>query len=208
MDTKKTMSLTELKSLYNDSDIQSIETAVEAGRLAANSAQRQFISALFYLERTSRFKESPGHRGSDFSTYLKDRFNLTFAFYNSLRQAFFLFPEESEQFGSGFVVRALRRCGEEKMPKVFAAIQSAQDKRKSPVPAAILDSVLTRFAKATAPITKQVNDWQAMYQKEHEVRLLLEEENRELKEQVQKLKATVTKAKNPKPFHAARAVVC
>ena len=121
----KTSLLDSLKAKYDIKDIASVETAINQEKEKYTSGYRAVIEGLFYLERTSRWRESPQHRAkkTTFENYMMDKFNTRYATYFKARQAYLSYPAETDVFGVGVVAKIKKECSPENVKKAMGELR-------------------------------------------------------------------------------------
>lgn len=179
------MTLQKLKSRYDDVSVYLIETTAEVNKNTLEDAQRTLVGILFYLEKTRRYKENATYKRTDFATYLKDRFNITYATYSGLRTAYIKMPKETESFGAGVVLHALRTC-KDKAPDAFKDIRNAQRGRKTPLPRTTMDEIISRHKVTAEPRMSTQKDWKATAREWERKYYELLDYSREVEEQLQR----------------------
>lgn len=210
------MKIEELKSKYDSRPIMDVEREVEESKSLHQTAHEEMILALFYLERTARFKENPRYAKSSFANYVKDRFGVSWNAYQRARVVYVTMPEEAREFGPGLVGSVVARCGSGVAPKVFSDIRAAQEKRKTEMPRAEIEKIVDKHAerhqksvmarrkslKATKP-EKRTAARPLTYAELEQRKIALEQENAELraelaqkKDQIEKLLATIESFRN------------
>lgn len=210
------MKIEELKAKYDSQPIVDVEREVEESKALHQTAHEEMILALFYLERTARFKENPRYAKSSFAQYVKDRFGISWNAYLRARIVYVTLPGEARDFGPGLVGSVVARCGSGLASKVFSDIRAAQSKRKTELPRAEIEKIVSKHAerhnkmvqarrKALAP-AKQAKRTEARpltYTELESRYAALRKENDELRatlaqkeDQIEKLLATVESFRN------------
>lgn len=146
------MKLDELKTKYSGKKISAIEKVADSAFSQSVEGRKSFILALYYLERTSRFKENKIYTKASFDSYIRDRFNLLPHNYHAERKAFIAHPVEVKALGIGDVVKVMKKCGPLKVPQVLEAVKKASEGRKSPLPREKRHEIYKKFAK---PVPKK-----------------------------------------------------
>lgn len=187
-----------LKQQYDHLPIVEIESVVSDNIKGAAASYRKYVEVLAYLEHSRRYKDSEGYAKATFDDYLKHRFNLTAGAYYAARKIYCQFPSEAEWLGVGFLAEVQRKCGVEAIEPVVEELSRKDSARVGPITVADKEAILKKFAK---PVTKKdigsALTWKTKYEAEHRLRLVLDAENKELLEQVAKLKATIRKYEAP-----------
>ena len=184
------MKIDDLKARYDSVSITNIETSIHALQAAETDSHRQYIAALFYLEHTSRYKDNKAYAHADFDTYIREVFNLSPLKYRESKLLYVKFPVEAEKYGVGYVARAAKRCGSDKLPAVFNCLRREEAKRKTPVSSEVKDAILDANAKPR-PRVSYIN-WQERYNEAMEENTILKAELAEKDRQIAKLKATIS----------------
>lgn len=188
------MKIDDLKKKYDRDPIEQLEK--EAGRnLSASVKQRKvFILMLYYLDRTSRFRENPRFKKATFEEYISDMFRLRPTTYNKERMAFVSHPSEAEKLGVGVVAKVRHKCGSLNAGKVLKEIQAIKNPSRDKIEAVIREN--SREPKPKAP--KKVTTAEL----EREIAAkdkIIADQNATIKEQyeqIQKLKAALIEAQD------------
>jgi len=192
------MKFSDLKTKYDGLPLSEIETAIHALQAAEMDSHRQYIAALFYLEHTGRYKDNKAYAKADFETYIREVFNLSPQKYRESRLLYVKFPVEAEKYGVGYVARAAKRCGADKLPTIFNALKREEKKRQTPVSSEVKDAILDANARPKPTIT--YIDWQERYRQVAEENGLLKQELAEKEKQIAKLQAALRMASAPHPY--------
>ena len=120
----------EIRKSFDGRPLEAIEGEIIAARTSMNGHFENMIHALFYLEKTGRFRENKFYRDMAFKDYILDRYNLRFETYLKSRRALITFPEETEALGVGLVSKVLTRCGQEKAHEAIQEIKKLKDEKK------------------------------------------------------------------------------
>lgn len=202
----------ELKAKYDKMTLASIQGEITRNYSTSSHIMRDAILALWYLERTKRFKEDPAYKTSTFEVYAADVYGIQSAQYHMLRKAYINFPDECATYGPGVVAKIIRKAGPVRAKSVLSEIKAEDDKRVSRIKAEKVDEIIHKHVPV---ITRTHIDWRARYEFEHQLRVNLERENDELKRQVERLKESVRnymeffggidKTDNPRPTRKAQA---
>jgi hypothetical protein len=100
-----------LKAKYDGQKIDVIEANASGAAATSLAARKEFIEALWYLQKTQRFRENADYKASTFERYLRDRFNITRAKYESERGIVFNHLPHAEALGIGKVEQVLKTLG-------------------------------------------------------------------------------------------------
>jgi len=118
--------------------------------------------------------------------------------YYAARKIYCQFPDEAEWLGVGFLAEVQRKCGVEALEPVIEELSKLDAARIGPVTVADKESIIKRYAKpATKKNDQPATVWRAKFEAERQMRIALEAENKELTEQIEKLKATIRKYEMP-----------
>lgn len=192
------MNFSELKQQYDCKTVQEVENDVNEFASISTDYYRRQIGALFYLERTGKFRESAGFKGADFDTYLREKWNMSPSKYRDAKTAYIQFPEESEEYGAGFMANVARKCGQANVATVLNALDSEKKKSKKPLTPEKRDAILKRFIP-THQIKKEYVDWRAMYLQAQQTIKEMQGELEEKEVQIEKLKRTLESYRRPRP---------
>ena len=179
------MTLEELKKRYDGKKIADVEAQAKRASAQSLKNRKAFIEILFYLEKTSRFRENPAYKKSRFELYLMNMFSMSMATYNTERYAFIhAEPEFVQKYGARMAGRVLREHGVLKAKKVMEQI-AAKDATAEQAMEIIKESAPPKPIKAKVPPI-------CVDCERHKGRIReLEKENAELRAQNEKLKATI-----------------
>lgn len=199
----------ELEQKYGSMSVTDIESVVQDNIAGQASAYRAYIEALAYLEHTRKYKQSKGYAKATFDTYLKHRFNITPSRYYHARKIYCQFPDEADWLGVGFLFTVQQKCGVEAIEPVIEDLKAKASSKAGPISVADREAILDKYKKPAKKAADPASVWKAKYEAEVATRLMLEAENKELTEQVAKLKATLKKydrlSRATKPYLEARA---
>ncbi len=115
--------LEELKSRYDSVNIGTIEEDCKNAKDISSLHRRDFILRLYYLERTSRFKENKVYENATFEKYIMNMFSLRYSMFNKERFAFIAHPVATAKWGAGLIDRIKTECGAGKLTEVIQAIE-------------------------------------------------------------------------------------
>lgn len=188
------MKIADLKAKYDAIPLSEIETTIHALQSSEMDSHRQYIAALSYLEHTGRYKDNKAYAKADFETYIREVFNLSPQKYRESRLLYVKFPAEAEKYGVGYVARAAKLCGADKLPTIFNALKREESKRKVPVSSEVKDAILDANARPK-PVITYIN-WQERYRQAAEENGALKVELAEKERQIEKLQAALKIAKN------------
>lgn len=183
-----------LKQQYDTLSVPEVENVVSENIKGQAASYRKYIEALAYLEHSRRYKESEGYAKATFDSYIRHRFGLMPNQYYAARKIYCQFPDEAEWLGVGFLTEVQRKCGVESIEPIIEELGQRDAAKVGPITVADKEAIIKKYAK---PITKKgvatAKVWMARFEAEHRMRLALEEENKELEDQVKKLKAALRK---------------
>lgn len=183
------MNITELKKRYDTRTIDEIEGDASQSSKTHQEAHKEFISVLFYLEHTKRFRENAAYKRASFADYIDKVFGISVQTYNMHRMAYFQFPAEVKSIGVRAVFNTIKKCGAAMVPTVAKEI----NKEKSPSKDRS-GEIIDKFAKAHLKKRKARPSYKDLERDNAEKDKRLAEAYRKIKEQTQqidKLKATV-----------------
>jgi len=200
--SKETTKLDELKKRYDGLKIDEIEVKATKELKTGLKHRKEFIWALYYLERTGRYKENKRYKASTFSIYIYDTYAIREGTYTKERYAFIGNPVETEKYGVGVVSKAREKCGPIKMNQVFKdldskpiatitpkVIESVIDQHKKP-------EIIKQALRSRAPNHVTISELQEQLSKKDKI---IFEQNKVIKaqaEQIDRLKTALRSAKN------------
>lgn len=187
------MKIADLKAKYDALPLSEIETTIHALQSSEMDSHRQYIAALSYLEHTGRFKDNATYARADFETYIQEVFNLSPQKFRESKLLYVKFPVEAEKYGVGYVAKAAKVCGTDKLPAIFNALKREEVKSNAPVSAKVKDTVLDANARPR-PVVTYIN-WQERYRQVAEENNVLRAELAEKEKQIAKLQAALDRAK-------------
>jgi len=181
--------------VFEQKRIEDIEKHLTDLKQLSNDAMAEFYLGLKYLEKTKRYKENKRYKTASFWTYIDDIFQIKQTAYRENIRALMNHPDKTKKYGVGLVSKVMRTCKSEAVEKVFADIETKQEKRKTPVSREQIEEIIQSYANDKAKITKTMVDWRAMYEAEKiahgQTRELLSaayDELAELRDRCEKLK--------------------
>lgn len=180
-----------LKEKLDKKSIKDIEGSIDENKQLVWEHSKEEIIYLFYLKRTSRFKENPMYKNSTFDTYINDRFCIREKTFNERLMAFVSFPEEAAKYGPKVISSIKKKCGINKLKTVLEEIKKEDSKTKDIINRDKITKIISKYELPKKIKSDYVIDWQLKYQAEQKLRTEIENENKELKEQVRKLKNRV-----------------
>jgi len=119
-----------LKKHYDGKAIEELEDIASNATTAWFENGILFINMMFYLERTKRYKENKRFAKSTFEEYIRIRHGLQPKKYYRDRLAYVNYPEETREYGVGFVEKVKRKCGVLNFPKVVKDIKKAETNKE------------------------------------------------------------------------------
>jgi hypothetical protein len=183
---------------YEKMTIDQLEKAVREALSTSKNAIIEATKILRYLQKTNRYKENVRYAKEPFKVYLEDQFGVREGTYTEWVRAL-PFEKEARAYGIGLVSKTMRICGAAGAKRVFTEVKAMDEKQGKIVSREKIDEIITKHQdpKRLANIKKEYTDWRAMYQQAQAVIVakderikILEAENAELKEQIEKLKDT------------------
>lgn len=209
------MTFEKIEKKYKDSSLADIETKCDKFASVSTANRRDFILALYYLDRTKRFKENPVYFTSTFERYIYDRFHLRYSDYNKERFAFISHPVASDKWGAGIIDKIKIKCGAGVIPDVIKKIEdiknptsdkidkiieqhTKQPKKEagSGIPKKEVEAENIRRGKTIAEYLKTINEKDDQIKKLEATVKSLQEENRRLKAENTELKEKMNKARD------------
>ena len=192
---KKKSGKKKVPNKYDKIVLAQLETRVVTLHSMSRESQKEMYEILEYLRVSVRFRENPVNKKSTFWQYLDDRFTILENTFRQNVRAFNKYPEASVKHGVGLVAKIGRQCGGPKTKAVLSEIKAADEKRKTPLTRANIETIIQKHAKPK--IEKKITDWQSMYHRELAAHDQTKESLRvavarvhELSDQVEKLKNT------------------
>lgn len=140
------MTKSEISNKYDGKSIGEIEHLAKDASSASLDKHKEFISILFYLQDSKRFRENKAYKESTFQRYILDMYGMTMNSYNTYRFAYFYFPDEVERLGVGVVKKIRAKCGTETVARVVDEIDS--NKKLTPEK---IDTIIEKYAKPEPP---------------------------------------------------------
>jgi hypothetical protein len=191
--------MSKLKKKYDSKKITQVENDVDSFRKASNSAEKNMVETLYYLDSTERFKENATYKNSTFKAYISDRFCITLKKYFDMRKAYHYYNDDAIKYGCGLITSISRRCGKDNVSLVLEEMNREDSKTKGPISRSRIEKVIEKYEKAK-PIPKlpDINDdtnWKLKYETERDARIAAEKELVAAKEQIARLKGTVLRLK-------------
>jgi len=181
---------------YDGINITELETKIDKLNTLSREHQKEMYERLEYLRFTNRYKENPRYKTSSFWLYLGDRFTIREGTYRDNVRVFTKFPEYVIQYGVGMIAKIDRICGGMRVEKVISEIQQEATNRKTPLSREKMETIIQKHL-STPKIKKEIVNWKAMYEHEKVIHDRTKEalrvavkENKELREQIEKLKVT------------------
>jgi hypothetical protein len=123
----------EIAQKYDGKSITTIETMIKTSADKHSYHRKEFILALFYLERTNKYKENKTYKDETFKRYISDMFNLSYSGYNKERFAFITVPEAAEKYGVGVIDRIASSCGSHKVTDVVKQIDTKKSVKRAEI---------------------------------------------------------------------------
>jgi len=142
------MKLDDLKKQYDKKTIVNIEAQAKKSKALNLKHRKKFIFLLYYLDRTSRYKQNARFKNATFEQYIFDMFGLTIGTYEKERVAFIANPDETEKYGVGVVSKARKDCGVPAMQRVFVDLD--KEKKLS------RDKIIATINKHARPVPERI----------------------------------------------------
>lgn len=184
-------------SPYDKMSIGELETAVRGSLATHKSSLIDAITVLGYLQSSKRYKENQRYAKEPFKVYLEDMYSIRWGTYVDWRKASY-FPDAAREFGVGLIAKVVTRCGAVRAANVFKEIMELEEVRAKRIPRDKINDIIMAYTDPRRMVKREINDWRAMYEREAmahnvtKVRLRdLVAENKELREQISKLKGKV-----------------
>ena len=111
--------------------IDKIEAGAFGALKKATKNRELLIMSLFYLQRSSRYKENKRYKTASFELYLKDHFRMTMSAYMEERIAFVNFGKEVAKHGLDTVIKIRSKCGTDKIEKVCSALSKIEKSNRA-----------------------------------------------------------------------------
>ena len=193
----------DLEKRFKDKSISDLENMALSSKTGMRQAQIDFVTVLFYLETSRRYKENKRFKNASFDDYLNGVFAIRYGTYFQWRKAIIKFPEHVKNHNIGLVNKVINRCGPMRVDKVFSEIEKTAKKYAIDGPRVYdaINSVIDKNSINREPIKKETTDYKAMYEREveahnHTREMLLSEKNKnaELTDQIKRLKASLKRA--------------
>jgi hypothetical protein len=198
----------EIEALFENETLQSVEDFAEGFNADAFSAHRRYILTLQFIKEKELFRQSPRYEHADAKQYLRDRWNMTPSTLFSIYRAYIMYPNASELLGTGPVMDAIKICVPQKVPQAIdEMVQEHTGFKKGLIPSK-KEQIIKKYKiepppKASIakplhhpPKITHIRDWQHDYSEVEKERIALLKENKELKLQIAKLKATHIRLKS------------
>ena len=179
--------LEKLKKKYDSKTITAIEKTIDISRNSEAKFQHDRIMVLYYLQRTSRYKENKMYKNSNFGEYLFDRHGMRIGTFNSHRLMIFNNLKHVKKYGIGVVKKIYIRCGAANMPFVLAALDNAKVKTRLDIEKIILKHAKPKQKKTGPTVSQLQAEIIAKDQIIADQRKIIEDQA----EQIKKLKATI-----------------
>lgn len=187
MSDDKIIDLGELKRLLKNKAITEIEDLIKSNLNQIRMFLKGAIEALFYLERTGRFKENPRYKKSTFADYIKYEFSLNENGYHKLRFAFFTYPKESLKYGPEVITAIQSHCGTAKIKKVLAVIEKKDKELKHQIVNEQIKEIINKHA-LPKQLPKSKVDFEQKYEIERKLRVETDGRYKKAMEQIGRLK--------------------
>ena len=191
-----------LRKHYDEKPIEELEDLASNATTAWFENGILFINMMFYLERTRRYKENKRFAKSTFEEYIRIRHGLQPKKYYRDRLAYVNYPQETKEYGVGFVEKVKRKCGVLNFPKVVKDIKKAE-KNKEPLVQQEINEIIEKHSTEKPP-ADTLPAW--VLRKENDaLRLALIESEKVRKEQaiqIAKMKKTLKTLKEQSKDHA------
>jgi len=123
----------EIAQKYDGKSITTIESMIKTSSDKHSYHRKEFILALFYLERTNKYKENKTYKDETFKRYISDMFNLSYSGYNKERFAFITVPEATGKYGVGVIDRIASSCGSHKVTEVVKQIDTKKSVKRADI---------------------------------------------------------------------------
>jgi len=184
----------ELKQKYGSKTISELETTARDFLKNHHEQRAQFIEILSYLHLTNRFRENTRYRNSSFNEYIKDKFNMLYTTYTNERFAYLKYPEQTEEYGSGLIIKIRKDCGVDKVDKVIETMKVEEGNKKTPLKREFISKIIKRYSKPPSPAKKKKGEEKAkLHQVDdlvyHQKELVKEGEKKD--DRIEKLLASV-----------------
>lgn len=185
--------LDDLKNTFGKLTIKEVENHVRQSKTASIATRRDFIMLLYYLDRTSRFRENTDYKNASFGEYIYNMYGVRKTTYDKERHAFIAHPDAVKKIGVGVVIKATRECGAIESVKAIDEIT----KLSKPTPEAI-NKVITQHKKSEPKHHKKatVSELSAEIARKDVIIAKQAQKIKEQAEQIEKLKATLADERN------------
>jgi len=183
----------ELKKENDKRTIREIQDEIHNQEYKSRDLMIRRTKLLYYLERTSRFKEIKEYEKVTFETYIQHEYNLLYGTYDRERKAVLAFPRQVESYGVGLVAKVIK---ETKKPELALKAINGITEKGHKLPADFrpkVEKIIEKYAKPkkAKPGTRVLVCTQCDKYKEEII--LLNKELEEKDEQITKLKAALNK---------------
>jgi len=116
---KKDVFLEELDSMFNGKTAEQIHLIAKAAYEEIEMRKKEFYKYLYYLEWRKTFKKIKQFKSFTFEQYIFEQFGMSIQNYRKIINAYFKFPEESENLGIGTVVKIMNKVEPVKVETVL-----------------------------------------------------------------------------------------
>jgi len=154
-----------LKKRYEKKSIKQLEMMADQTSHDSLRHRRKFIEILEHIYQSKRWPENAIYTKSEWRGYLKGRFNITISAWNKERQAFYSFPEATEELGIGIVSMAVKICGKSIGGLILSDLVDKNKTRKTKVAYEDMVKELEKHRKPkkvsftpTGPTKKELQD--------------------------------------------------
>ena len=181
----------ELKKENDHRNVRAIQAEIHDQQNKSRKAMIRRTELLYYLERTSRFREIKEYEKVSFRIYIQHEYNLLPGTYERERRAVFGYRKQVEDYGVGLVAKVLDVT--KKPEKVFKSINGlAKDGKRPANFRAKTEEIIEQNRKLHKPkviIPKLCHECEKFKAEIRELRKELNQKD----EQIAKLKAALNK---------------
>jgi hypothetical protein len=190
----------EIETTFTNSSLTDVEAFAEMYKNDSAVNYRMHVLCLKYIQNRELWRNDKRYEKAAFSDYVRDKWNLTPATLDAVYGVFQGYPKEALELGPGPIVQAFKTCAPTKVPAAVTEMVTEHRQSKTGLTPAKKVEILGRHRRQIPqpkPKTKpqeSIRHWQDRWIECDKERQALILENKSLKIQIAKLKATVRRA--------------
>jgi hypothetical protein len=190
----------DIELTFANSNLPDVEAFAEMYKNDSAVNYRLHVLCLKYIQNRELWRHDKRYEKASFADYARDKWNLAPATLDAVYSVFKGYPKEALELGPGPIVQAVKTCAPTKVPAAVKEMIAEHRKTNTGLTPAKKVEILSRHKRHIPPPTpktptiESARYWQNRWMECDKERQAILLENKSLKIQIAKLKASVRRA--------------